>query len=274
MTKEEFVANALLEDIGRGDLFERTIKKEAYKAKVVSKEDGVFAGREYAEVLLSQFKIEAEFLVDDGEQIKSGQKLLSLGGCNTDILKLERTLLNMLQHASGIATKASSFAALGEKYGVVVLDTRKTRPGLRVFEKEAARAGGVINHRFGLDDALMIKDTHLKAIDDLAVYIKEARKKIPFTAKIEIECESVEAAKEAICLGADIVMCDNMSPAEVAEVCYFRDKSGKNVLLECSGNIDEKSFADFAKTGIDAISIGASIHQATWLDFSMKGESR
>lgn len=273
MNKYEFVKNALYEDIGRGDLFERTIIRAEYKANVISKDDGVFAGKEYAEVLLSMFELKAQFLANDGERIAKGQKLISISGYNTDILKLERTLLNMLQHASGIATKASGFAALGEEYGVAVLDTRKTRPGLRVFEKDAARAGGVTNHRFGLDDALMIKDTHLKAIDDLAIYIKEARKKIPFTTKIEIECESVEAAKEAICLGADIVMCDNMSPAEVAEVCDFRVKSGKNVLLECSGNIDEKSFADFAKTGIDAISIGALIHQATWLDFSMKGES-
>ncbi len=273
MTKEEFVKNALFEDVGRGDLFERTIKKAPYSAYIVSKENGIFAGAEYAQALLSMFEVEYIFLAADGDGIAGGQKLLRLKGANTDVLKIERTLLNMLQHASGIATKASGFAALGEKYGVAVLDTRKTRPGLRVFEKDATRAGGVTNHRFGLDDALMIKDTHLKAIGDLASYIKEARRKIPFTAKIEIECEDVEAAKVAICLGADIVMCDNMSPAEVAEVCEFRNKSGKSVLLECSGNIDENSFADFAKAGVDAISIGASIHQATWLDFSMKGES-
>lgn len=272
MNKYEFVKNALYEDVGRGDLFERTIKKEPYKAKVVSKEDGVFAGREYAEVLLSQFELEAEFLVSDGERIKSGQKLLTLDGYNTDILKLERTLLNMLQHASGVATNAAKFATLGEKYGITVLDTRKTRPGMRVFEKYAARTGGVTNHRFGLDDALMIKDTHLKAIKSLEEYLINARKSLPFTAKIEVECESIEAAKEAICLGVDIVMCDNMEPDAVAEVVQYRNTVNGKILIECSGNIGVENFAEYAKSGADAVSIGRIIHGSVWLDFSMKGE--
>lgn len=272
MNKYEFVKNALYEDIGRGDLFERTIAKAEYKANVISKDDGVFAGKEYAEVLLSMFELKAEFLADDGERIAKGQKLISISGYNTDILKLERTLLNMLQHASGIATSASAFAALAKEHGIKVLDTRKTRPGMRAFEKYAARVGGVTNHRFGLDDALMIKDTHLKAIGDLGKYLKEARASIPFTSKIEVECESVEAAKEAICLGADIVMCDNMSPDGVAETVEYRNSLNNKILIECSGNINIENFAQYAKSGADAVSIGRIIHQSVWLDFSMKGE--
>lgn len=272
MSREEFVKNALAEDVGRGDLFERTIQKEPYRAKVVSKEDGVFAGREYAEILLSRFELEAEFLALDGERITKGQTLLTLRGYNTDILKLERTLLNMLQHASGIATNAAVFAALADRHGIMALDTRKTRPGMRVFEKYAARVGGVTNHRFGLDDALMIKDTHLKAIKNLKEYIANARKTLPFTTKIEIECESVEAAREAIRLGVDIVMCDNMEPCAVSEVVEYRNGVNKKILIECSGNIDEHNFESYAKSGADAISIGKIIHKAVWLDFSMKGE--
>jgi nicotinate-nucleotide pyrophosphorylase (carboxylating) len=271
VSKLEFVQNALFEDIGRGDLFERTILPAIYRASVNSKADGIFAGREYATVLLGLFDLEYEFFVNDGDTIQKGERLLAINGLNTDVLKLERTLLNMLQHASGIASRARIFADMGAEFGVSVLDTRKTRPGLRIFEKDAARVGGVKNHRFGLDDALMIKDTHLKAIDDLAIYIKNARKKIPFTAKIEIECETVDAAKEAIRLGVDIVMCDNMLPEEVSTVVVFRNETDRKVLLECSGNIDETNFQRYAATGIDAISIGGIIHQAVWLDFSMKG---
>ena len=271
MNKLEFVQNALFEDVGRGDLFERTILPADYKAAVVSKADGVFAGAEYAEALFGLFDLKYEFLAKDGDKIQKSQKLLTLKGLNTDVLKLERTLLNMLQHASGIASKACLFADMGSEFGVSVLDTRKTRPGLRIFEKYAARIGGVKNHRFGLDDALMIKDTHLKAIEDLASYIKNARKNIPFTAKIEIECETVDAAREAIGLGVDIVMCDNMPPEEVSIVVNFRNKTDKKVLLECSGNIDNLNFEKYAATGVDAISIGSIIHQAVWLDFSMKG---
>lgn len=271
MSIEEFVKNALAEDVGRGDLFERTIAPAAFEASVISKDEGVFAGQEYAKALLSLFELEYEFLASDGEKITKGQKLLSLSGKNTDILKLERTLLNILQHASGIASNARIFSDLGEKYGISVLDTRKTRPGMRVFEKYAARVGGVKNHRFGLDDALMIKDTHLKAIENLAEYIKNARKSLPFTANIEVECESVEAAMEAIRLGVDIVMCDNMQPADVAKVVAYKNETNSKILLECSGNIGVDNFKEYAHTGADAVSIGRIIHQAIWLDFSMKG---
>lgn len=271
MDAREFMSLSLAEDIGRGDLFERTIESAFYSAKVISKEDGVFAGELYAKALFSLFSLECEFLAKDGDSIKKGDTLLTIKGLNVDILKLERTLLNALQHASGIATKASLFASLARRCGVTVLDTRKTRPLLRGFEKYAARVGGVTNHRFGLDDALMIKDTHLKTISDLKAYVQKARKSIPFTSKIEIECESLQEAKEAITIGADIIMCDNMSVEEVRKVVEFKNITNNKILIECSGNMDEKGFAAYAEAGVDAISVGKIIHQATWLDFSMKG---
>jgi nicotinate-nucleotide pyrophosphorylase (carboxylating) len=153
---------------------------------------------------------------------------------------------------------------------VRLLDTRKTRPLLRTFEKYAVRCGGGSNHRFGLDDALMLKDTHLALIGDLGALMQTARQTLPFTCKIEIECESLEGAKRAMEAGADIVMCDNMSLEQMTKVVAMRNAHFPHVLLEASGNITEKTIKDVAKTGVDAISSGSLIHQATWLDFSMK----
>ncbi len=151
-----------------------------------------------------------------------------------------------------------------------LLDTRKTRPLLRVFEKYATRCGGAVNHRMGLDDSLMIKDTHLKTIKNLKEYIVKARKKIPFTSKIEVEAETFEIAKIAFEAGADIVMCDNMSPLHVEEVVVYRNEKYPHILLEASGNISLKTIESYAKTGVDAISSGSLIHQANWIDISMK----
>jgi len=266
----DFVKAALAEDVGRGDLFEKTVQKTPYTANIISKQDGVFAGAAYGRALLRLFGIGYEFFVDDGESIKKGDRLLSVSGFNTDILKIERTLLNMLQHASGIATKGALFCKLADGKAAV-LDTRKTRPMLRVFEKYAARCGGVKNHRFGLDDTLMLKDTHLKSISDLEGYLANAKKALPFTAKIEIECEDVESAKTAMGLGFDIVMCDNMDVVSVKSVVAHKKMYNYSTLIECSGNIDESNIAEYASSGVDAISIGSIIHQAVWLDFSMKG---
>ena len=176
----------------------------------------------------------------------------------------------MLQHASGIATMANKYAKLIEGTGVVLLDTRKTRPQLRDFEKYASRVGGAINHRLGLDDCLMLKDTHLKTIDNLEEFIKKARKRISWVTKIEIECETFEQVKEAMHAGGDIIMCDNMNTAQIKEVVAFRNTNYPYILLEASGNINLDTIKEYATTGVDAISSGSIIHQATWLDFSMK----
>ena len=191
-------------------------------------------------------------------------------GNSKSLLSLERTILNILHHASSIATLTNKFVQKISPYGVKLLDTRKTRPLLREFEKYAIRCGGGINHRMGLDDCLMLKDTHLKTIDNLEEFMSEVRAKIPFTSKVEIECENIEGAKKAMGAGADIIMCDNMSLEQIKEVINFRDKNYPHILLEASGNITLDTIEDIAKTGIDAISTGSTIHQANWIDLSMK----
>jgi nicotinate-nucleotide pyrophosphorylase (carboxylating) len=153
---------------------------------------------------------------------------------------------------------------------VVLLDTRKSRPQLRDFEKYASRVGGAINHRLGLDDCLMLKDTHLKTIPDLKEFVKTARKRISWVTKIEIECETFEQVQEAMDAGADIIMCDNMNTEQIKQVVEFRNKNYPHILLEASGNVNLDTIRSYAMSGVDAISSGAIIHQATWLDFSMK----
>ncbi len=176
----------------------------------------------------------------------------------------------MMQHASGIATNVAKYQRIVQDFPIKLLDTRKTRPHLRIFEKYAIRCGGGSNHRMGLDDCLMIKDTHLKTIDDLKAFITEARQKLPFTCKIEVECEDIEFAKFAMQCGADVVMCDNMNPEDIATVVAYKTEYFPHVLLEASGNITKENIITYAKTGVDAISSGSLIHQATWLDFSMR----
>ena len=210
--------------------------------------------------------------VKDGESFNKGKKLLFISGDSKTILSLERSILDMALHASSIATLTSKYVAAIKETNVKLLDTRKTRPLLREFEKYAVRCGGGINHRMGLDDCLMLKDTHLKTIDDLDSFMVEVRQKIPFTSKVEIECESLEMVKKAMKAGADIVMCDNMSMGYMKEVVMFRDANYPHILLEASGNVTLESIEDIAKTGIDAISSGAIIHQANWIDLSMKVE--
>lgn len=266
----KFVKNAIVEDNGRGDLFFDIAPKGRFTARVIAKDDGVIAGVKYAKVLARAEKFDCKFLLKDGERVQKGDVIAELEGKASVLLSSERTFLNLLQHASGIATNANRYAKLLEGSDVVLLDTRKTRPQLRNFEKYAARVGGAINHRLGLDDCLMLKDTHLKTIPDLKEFVQKARKRISWVTKIEIECETFEQVQEAMEAGADIIMCDNMTPEEIKVVATFRDENYPHILLEASGNITEKTIQMYLYSGIDAISSGSIIHQATWLDFSMK----
>lgn len=272
MRIKEIVREAILEDIGRGDLFTLVSDRRQVEAKVIAKEDGVFAGKMYVKELGIMEHIEIEFIKYDGNPIKKGDTICYVRGSVDRVLMYERVILNMMQHCSGIATNTAEFMALVKGYDVKLLDTRKTRPGLRVMEKYAVRCGGGTNHRLGLDDCLMLKDTHLAAIDDLALFIKQARKRIPYTSRIEVECESVQAAKDAMLAGANLIMCDNMSPDEIKEVVAYKKENFGHVLLEASGNITKENITDYAETGIDAISSGSLIHKAIWLDFSMRIE--
>lgn len=268
----DFVKATLAEDVGRGDLYARITPSTPASAKIIAKSDGVFAGEIYGDALATLEPLHVSWQVHDGASFKKGDVLVSIEADSHTLLKTERTLLNMLLHASSIATLTARYVALIAPYETKLLDTRKTRPLLRNFEKYATRIGGATNHRMGLDDALMLKDTHLKTIDDLEAFMQEARRQIPYTSKIEIEAETFEQAKSFMALGADIVMCDNMTPEQLSEVVGYRDAHYPSILLEASGNINLDTIVSFAKSGVDAISSGSLIHQANWIDLSMKVE--
>ena len=267
---EQFIREVLAEDVGRGDLYARVSEAVPASAKIIAKSDGVLAGEEYLRALAELEKFEIVWHKHDTERFVKGDVVMQISGDSHTLLRIERTLLNMLLHASSIATLTRRYVDLIAPYGTKLLDTRKTRPLLRNFEKYASRIGGATNHRMGLDDALMLKDTHLKTIDDLDGFMAEARKNIPFTSKIEIEAETIEMAKKAMEVGADIVMCDNMTPEQLREVVEYKWEHHSSVLLEASGNITLETIAEYAKTGVDAISTGSMIHQANWIDMSMK----
>lgn len=267
---KKFVKKALKEDIGRGDLFSLVGKDSFASANIICKDEGVFAGRSYVKALCKMNKLDVKFYFEDGDNLKKGDIVAIIEGKSKAILRCERVILNLMQHASGIATNVASYKKIVQDFPIKLLDTRKTRPHLRIFEKYAIRCGGGSNHRMGLDDCLMIKDTHLKTIDNLKVFVHEAREKLPFTCKIEVECEDIEFAKFAMECGADIVMCDNMFFEDIKAVVAYKNSHFPHVLLEASGNITKENIVEYAKTGVDAISSGSLIHQAVWLDFSMK----
>ncbi|MEJ2414255.1 MAG: carboxylating nicotinate-nucleotide diphosphorylase [Sulfurimonas sp.] len=267
---KEFVKATLAEDVGRGDLYALVEESVPTKADIIAKCDGVFAGVKYIDVLAKEENLEIIWGKKDGERFLTGDVIAIINGSSHDVLRTERTLLDLALHASSIATLTRQYVDIIAPYGVKLLDTRKTRPMLRVFEKYATRCGGATNHRMGLDDSLMIKDTHLKTIENLSEYIAKAREVIPFTAKIEVEAETLEIAKDAFKAGADIVMCDNMTPEEVNKVVAYRNENHPHILLEASGNISLETIESYAKTGVDAISSGSLIHQANWIDLSMK----
>jgi nicotinate-nucleotide pyrophosphorylase (carboxylating) len=264
----DFLKEVLNEDIGRGDLARNLIIGEA-TAVVKAKSEGIIAGIEYIRYFSELADVNFQFFYQDGDEYKKGDVIFEISGKAADILSIERSVLNILQHASGIASNAYKFSQKANGK-IKILDTRKTRPLLRNFEKYAAFCGGITNHRLGLDDCLMLKDTHLAMFSSIKQAIKKARKFIPFTTKIEVECETVKMAKEAMEAGADIVMCDNMDFKEIKKVVEFRNKHFKTVLLEASGNVILENIKKYIETGVDAISSGAIIHQATFKDFSMK----
>lgn len=269
---EEFVKSQVLEDIGRGDLFSKLCDDIEVCAVVIAKEDGIFSGKKYVEALTKLFNIECDFKVLDGEAFLNKDHLVSFKGSYLSILQIERTLLNILQHSSGIATNTSSYVKIlrDANLDTILLDTRKTSPHLRVFEKYSVLNGGARNHRLGLDDCLMLKDTHLSKISNLCDFITLARKKIPFTSKIEVEVNDFTFAKEAIEAGCDILMCDNMILDDIKKVVDYRNSLNSMVLIEASGNITKDNLISFAKTGVDAISSGALIHKSGWIDLSLK----
>ncbi|HIE44325.1 MAG TPA: carboxylating nicotinate-nucleotide diphosphorylase [Candidatus Omnitrophica bacterium] len=275
------IESALREDIGRKDITTETITPNSeVEAVIVAKEDGVIAGLDIAHATFHHIAETTEFkrLVKDGDKIYRNQIVVWLRGKAKNILVAERTALNFLNHLSGIATLTSKYVELTKPYNCKILDTRKTTPCLRELEKYAVRMGGGENHRFQLDDMVLIKDNHLKLsssptkITDLVAL---AKRKFPEKVLVEVEVNSVEEAQEAYQAGADIIMLDNMSVEEIRRV--VEEIKGKGLdsyqavpILEASGGINLLNVAEVASTGVDWISIGEITHSAPALNTSLE----
>lgn len=267
---QQFITQALQEDLGRGDLYALIAQDKNAKAYILAKQDGVFSGFVYLQELARHFDVKILDSHNDGDRFKKGTHLCVLSGSHIALLQMERVLLNILAHSSGIATLTYAYTSKISNLPIKLLDTRKTRPLLRELEKYSVINGGGSNHRFGLDSMLMLKDTHLAHIADLQRVISNARNRLPFMCPIEVECESLESAMKAMEAGADVVMCDNMSIDEIKEVVAYRNVSARHIKLEASGNISLENIVEYAQSGVDAISVGSLIHQARWLDLSFK----
>jgi len=270
---DELLKNYLLEDIGRVDLTTEGIYRgERAKAVIVAKEDGILAGLPFAvrvfRLLGGDFKINSSLL--EGFPFSKGDILLELEGNAKTLLMGERLALNILQRLSGIATKTRKMVERIKEFPVKLLDTRKTTPGFRLFEKYAVKVGGGENHRFALYDMVLIKDNHIKVAGGIKEAVKRVRELIPPVYKIEVEVSNLKELEEALELQVDIVMLDNFPLEQVKKAVEIVQNSNNSTKVEVSGGINESNIRDYALTGIDYISSGSIIHSARWLDLSMK----
>jgi nicotinate-nucleotide pyrophosphorylase (carboxylating) len=271
---ERIVRTALEEDIGLGDITtEVTIAPGTVaRAELVAKEDFTLAGIDVAARVFTMLDADVAFekLLEDGQQIKRGDVLAWIKGSAAVLLQGERVALNLLQRMSGIATMTAAFVREVEGTGAVIVDTRKTVPGLRALDKYSVRMGGGRNHRIGLFDGVLIKENHVAAAGGIGVAIRRARQKLPHTLKIEIETRNFDEVGEALAAGADIIMLDNMSLDEMSEAVARIDKKA---LVEASGGVNLESVRGIAETGVDIISVGALTHSVRGADISMLFDS-
>ena len=269
MQADQLIRMALQEDITSEDVSTNAVMRSAVKGTVdlIAKEDGIIAGLDvYARVFqILDEKTEVHFNFKDG--VKKGDLLATVNGDIRVLLSGERVALNYLQRMSGIATYTSQVAKLLEGSKVTLLDTRKTTPNCRVFEKYAVRVGGGCNHRYNLSDGVLLKDNHIGAAGSVAKAVAMAKEYAPFVRKIEIEVETMDQVKEAVEAGADIIMLDNMTPEMMKEAVNFIDGRAQT---ECSGNITKENIQKILETGVDFVSSGALTHSAPILDISMK----
>ncbi|MGL6298566.1 MAG: carboxylating nicotinate-nucleotide diphosphorylase [Methanobacteriaceae archaeon] len=261
------------EDIGFGDITSSALIDEdkGSKAYVLAKEEGVIAGIDLAKTIFGKGNLKVSNLKHDGELVASGENVLEINGNTHDILKLERTALNMMMRMSGIATLTNKLVEKASKYNIRVAGTRKTTPGIQKFEKQAIAIGGGDTHRLRLDDCVMIKDNHIAAVGDLIKAIKLAKEKVSFTKKIEVEVETLEDALKAAKEGVDILMLDNMKPKEIiATINSLVDNNIRdNLIIEASGGINLSNFDNYLIEGLDVISLGFLTHSAPSLDISL-----
>lgn len=271
LVADDLIRMALREDITSEDISTMSVCPEPRAAEVqlIAKEAGVIAGLDVFErtfaILDPATRVERR--VSDGDRIEPGQLLAMVRGDARVLLSGERVALNYLQRMSGIATYTRRMADALEGTGTVLVDTRKTTPGMRVFEKEAVLLGGGANHRYNLSSAVMLKDNHIDAAGGIGPAVAAARAHASFTCTVEVECESLEMVREALEARADIIMLDNMDRAQMAEAIRLIDG---RAIVEASGNVDLERVRELADLGVDVISSGALTHSAGILDLSLK----
>ena len=268
---DHLIKEALQEDISSEDVTTNAVMKEAVTGEVqlICKQDGVVAGlnvfRRVFEILDENVK--TDFYCKDGDEVKKGELMGIITGDIRALLSGERVALNYLQRMSGIATYTHSVAMLLEGTKTKLLDTRKTTPNMRIFEKYAVRVGGGYNHRYNLSDGVLLKDNHIGAAGSVAKAVEMAKEYAPFVRKIEVEVENLDMVREAVDAGADIIMLDNMSPEDMKEAIRIIDGRAET---ECSGNVTKENIDRLTSLGVDYISSGALTHSAPVLDISLK----
>ena len=268
---DHLILEALKEDTSSEDVTTNSVMKEAVAGEVdlICKQDGIIAGLEVFERVFTLLDpdTKAELYCKDGEEVKNGQLMGKVKGDIRVLLSGERVALNYLQRMSGNATYTNSVAKLLERSKIKLLDTRKTTPNMRIFEKYAVRAGGGYNHRYNLSDGVLLKDNHIGAAGSVTKAVQMAKEYAPFVRKIEVEVENLDMVKEAVEAGADIIMLDNMSPEDMKKAVELIDGRAQT---ECSGNVTKENIARLTEIGVDYISSGALTHSAPILDISLK----
>ena len=272
---DTIILQALREDITSEDITTNSVMPEYQLGEVelICKQDGVLAGLEVFKRVFELLDSSTTFdmQVKDGDMVKKGQLLGTIKGDIRVLLEGERTALNYLQRMSGIATYTHSIAVLFEGSKTKLLDTRKTTPNMRVFEKYAVKVGGGYNHRFNLSDGILLKDNHIGAAGGVKEAVHMAQEYAPFVRKIEVECENLQMVSEAVEAGADIIMFDNMDKATMKEAIRIIDGRAKT---ECSGNVTKENVANLIDLGVDYVSSGALTHSAPIMDLSLKNLHR
>lgn len=272
---DRIILQALREDITSEDITTNSVMPEYQLGEVelICKQDGVLAGLEVFKRVFELLDSSTTFdmQVKDGDMVKKGQLLGTIKGDIRVLLEGERTALNYLQRMSGIATYTHSIAVLFEGSKTKLLDTRKTTPNMRVFEKYAVKVGGGYNHRFNLSDGILLKDNHIGAAGGVKEAVHMAQEYAPFVRKIEVECENLQMVSEAVEAGADIIMFDNMDKETMKEAIRMIDGRAKT---ECSGNVTKENVANLIDLGVDYVSSGALTHSAPIMDLSLKNLHR
>ena len=273
---DKIIEYMLAEDEGFGDITSNAVVEEGKEVtgSIVSKDEGILAGIDTVRELFEEYGVKVTFWMKEASSISNGDVLMSFKGDARTILLLERTSLNLSMRMSGVATVANRYVGLVKDYDVRVAGTRKTSPAIAKFDKHALKVGGADTHRFSLDDMVLIKDNHIAVCDSPLDALLKAKKNTSFSKKIEIEVETLDDAIECVKNGADIVMLDNMNPSEVKKVIDSLNDLNirQNSLIEVSGGITDETIIDYAKLGVDIISIGALTHSSRSLNFSLRIE--